>query len=166
MKGRSEKLKKFYRLEVINTINLSGQISVMLASDSQFFLYGIYNIIKSRSDNIKVTTEVSKQNIKRCLIEVKPQFLLLDNRLFRLNVHNLLSFILKNCPGTKVILLSCCTQYESNLPNTIYINRDTNSSEVLGIINRETSCKDEENGAKKSSGRDFLTYSKRRQLHV
>jgi DNA-binding NarL/FixJ family response regulator len=153
IKPRSKNLKKVHLLEVINRINPGGLIQVMLASSSQFFSDGISNIIKSRTDNIKVITEVSKRNIKSRLVETKPQFLLLDNRSFRLNVHNLIRFILEKSPETKVILLSGCSEYEHSFHEVIYINKETSSSELISIINRESLSKGIENGAKKSSVR-------------
>jgi hypothetical protein len=143
IKRKSKNLRKVHLLKAISAIGPDELIQVMLASPSQFFSNGISNIIKSRTDYIKVTTGVSKHNIKRRLMETKPQFLLLDSRSCRLNLDNLLSFIAERSLNTKVILLSCCAEYESNSSNVIYINRETNSSELIGIINREILYKDE-----------------------
>ena len=137
IKRRSENFKKIYGVEVIKTVNTQGQIRAMVSSNSQLFLHGISSIIQGKIGNIKVITEASEQNIESSLIETKPQFLLLDNRSFRLNVHNLLSFIAEKGLDTKVILLSGYTEFGSNLSNVIYLNRETSSAELISIINRE-----------------------------
>lgn len=150
IKRKSKNPRKVHLLKVISSINPDELIQVMLASSSQFFSNGISNIIKSRTDYIKVTTGVSKHNIKRRLMETKPQFLLLDNRSFRFDVHNLLSFIAEKSLNTKVILLSGYAEHEYTLANVMYLNRESNSSEVISIINLESLSKGAENGAKKS----------------
>ena len=150
IKLRSENFKKIYGVEVIKTVNTQGQIRAMVSSNSQLFLDGISSIIQGKIGNLKVITEASGQNIESSLIETKPQFLLLDNRSFRLNINNLLSFIAENGLDTKVILLSRYTEYGSNLFNIIYLNRETSSAELISIINRESLNRDNEDGAKRS----------------
>jgi DNA-binding NarL/FixJ family response regulator len=72
--------------------------------------------------------------VQRSLDKMKPEFLFLDNRTPNLDIHKLLDFISKKGLETKVILFSDEPSPAFNLSNMIYINKETDSSELIKII--------------------------------
>lgn len=71
----------------------SGQIQMSLASGSGFFLQGIRNILRNE-DSITILSEASNvKEVEKCLVEIKPDFLFLDNRAIKLTIKKLLNLI-------------------------------------------------------------------------
>jgi RNA polymerase sigma factor (sigma-70 family) len=105
-----------------------------LVSRSNLFLEGVYKLLESQSD-IKIATEtLNPREIKKYLTEIKPEFLFLDNRAIKLNIHRLSDSIAESNPDTKVILFGNHTENETNSPNVIFISDRTSSSELIQTL--------------------------------
>jgi DNA-binding NarL/FixJ family response regulator len=110
---------------------------IVLASGSKFFLDGIQKTLENES-HIEISGVTSDPNeVRRQVIQIKPNFLFLDNRTFQLNIHSLLTLITKKSSKTRVILFRTHSQDELDFPNLIYLTRETNYSQLTQIILRE-----------------------------
>ena len=120
----------------------NNPIQMALASRSQFFLQGIKRILQDEGD-IKIVAEViDLTGVKKCIKEIKPDFLFIDNRTPELNIQDQLnSLINKNCT-TRFILFDTYRGEKHFSPNIVYISREAGSKELIEIV-RKKSPKDE-----------------------
>jgi DNA-binding NarL/FixJ family response regulator len=107
---------------------------IVLASGSRLLLEGMRKILESGT-GLKVVAEVfNSREVQKSLDKMRPEFLFLDNRTPDLDIHKLLDFMNKKGHETKVILFGN-EPSESFCPsNVIYINKETDSSELIKII--------------------------------
>lgn len=117
-----------------NLIRLNRPIQIVLASGSKLFLEGLQRVLENSGDMKIVAHASSPEEVERCLTNVKPKVLLLDNRALELSVQKLSNLIAKGSPDTKVILFGDHFEGESAIHNAIYVNKDTDSSELIHII--------------------------------
>lgn len=117
------------------------KIKMILGSDSKFFLGGIRKILES-AGNIQMLAEASEcKEIEKCLVEIKPAFLFLDNRMLKLDITKLLCLINEKSLSTKIIVLDD-QEYRAPTPlNLIHITKETNSSKLIEIIKGKTANK-------------------------
>ncbi len=117
-----------------------------LASGSGFFLQGIRNILRNE-DSITILSEASNvKEVEKCLVEIKPDFLFLDNRAIKLTIKKLLNLISKKSPGVRVILFDNNgeglhkpqSKNKANSSDIIYLNKEINSSKLIEIIKTQT----------------------------
>jgi DNA-binding NarL/FixJ family response regulator len=107
----------------MGTTNWSGgqlnkSIRIVLASRSKPFLEGTRKILENEGV-IKVIAEASNQEaIGKYLAETKPNFLFLDNRILKLDIHKLYDLINKRSPDTRVIVFDSHT--ETDVLDLIY----------------------------------------------
>ena len=107
---------------------------MVLASNSSLFLDGMGRIIENEG-NIKVAALASNpKEIEKCLTEIKPGFLFLDNTTLDFDIDKLLNIIKKKSPGTRVILFSDQGQDRPTSPNITYITKKINSTDLISII--------------------------------
>ncbi len=107
---------------------------IVLASGSRLLMEGMRKIIESGT-NLEVVAEVfNSREVKRSLDKMKPEFLFLDNRTPNLDINKLLDFMNKKGLETKVILFGDEPSQSFSLSNVIYINKETDSSELIKII--------------------------------
>src|SRR5919198_4091075 len=99
-----------------------------MVSRSMLFLEVVHKLLEDEL-NIKVITEaLNPREIKECLTEIRPEFLFLDSRTIRLNIHRLLNLITEKSPNTKVIVFGNHFENETNPPNVIPVTILTMSS--------------------------------------
>lgn len=115
-------------------MNLEKRFRIVVASSSKLFLDGICKVLEWGCDTKAVAESSDLKEIMRYLNQVKPEFLLLDNRSPNLDLEDLLSSIKGNGLYTKVILFADSIENKLNFPNLIYIRKETTSSELLEIM--------------------------------
>lgn len=130
-------------IKVIDVMYLNGlkfsesmnkPIQIILASNSKLFLEGIGSILEEDND-IKVAAKVSNYDeLATHVAEIKPKFLFLDNRTLDVDIDEILSLVDKEVIDTKVILLGIDNEKRVNFPNVIYLNKETNISELIHAI--------------------------------
>lgn len=121
-------------------ISLYRPIQVVLASGSKLFLEGIQRVLENTGD-IKIAAQASNpEEVESCLTNIKPKVLLLDNRALELNIKKLSNLIAKDSPNTKFILFGDHIEDESAVPNAVYVNKDTDSLELIRIIKTVSGC--------------------------
>jgi len=107
---------------------------MVLASKSKFLVEGIHKILEDRGD-LRIIAEASnREEIKRCVTQIKPDFLFLDNRAFKLNLHSLLGLIIEESPSTKVILLNGRNEESPDYSNLICMDKEAGTSELIKIM--------------------------------
>ncbi len=125
-------------MKLPNGTTINDKIKGVLASDSRFFLGGIRKILESTGD-IQILAEASElSEVEKCLVELKPEFLFLDNRLLKLDITKILSLIVQKRLCLKLILLD---DKEHALPSSagvIKITKETDSSKLIEIIKGKT----------------------------
>ena len=124
----------------MNRGELSGvdkTCQIVLASGSRFFLDGIQKILENEPDMKISGVSSDPDEVRRHIIQIKPNFLFLDNRTLHLNIHSLLNLITEKSSKTRVILFRRRSQDELDFPNLIYLTQETNYSELIEIMRRE-----------------------------
>ena len=113
---------------------MNRPIRVVLVSRSKLFLEGAYKLLE-HENNINIITEaLNSREIKEYITKISPEFIFLDNRSLKLNVHKLLNLIAQRSPNTKIILFSNHIGNEPNSPDVIHISEKTSSSELIQTI--------------------------------
>ena len=88
----------------LKSIRSNNTIKIALASASGFFIQGIRNILRGE-DSVKIAYEASNaKEVEKCLVEIKPDCLFLDNRTIKISNKKLLNLITKEGPNIRVIL--------------------------------------------------------------
>jgi DNA-binding NarL/FixJ family response regulator len=132
--------------------SMNNPIQIILASNSKLFLEGIGSILEEDND-IKVAAKVSNYDeLVTHVTEIRPKFLFLDNRTLDVDINEILSLVDNKVIDTKVILLGIENEKKVNLPNVIYLNKETNSSELIHAIKGTQHKKGE-----CSNGKNILT---------
>jgi len=145
-------------------MSVSEKTEIVLASSSKLFLEGIRRILEGEND-IKIAAEVSNhKDIEKQVLEIKPGFVFIDNRIFNLDVQKLLNLITKKIPQTKVILLDNHSDDEINSPNLICVTKESNSSELINIIKSKN--KDKSLSSKTDEIKDKLTKMESRVIEL
>jgi len=120
---------------------MNQPVQTLLASNSRFFLEGIRKILGNEK-GIKIVAEaLNREEMEKHLISIKPKLLLLDNRALNLDIHELLNLTSKNGLDVKVIVLGKNVEEQPTLPNVLFINRETNSSELIKAMKETRSNK-------------------------
>lgn len=115
-------------------MELNKCIQMVLASNSLLFMDGMSRIIGNEG-NIKIAAQASDpKEVEKCIVEIKPGFLFLDNTTLDLNVNRLLNIIKKRSPNTRVILFGDQDQDRPVSSNITYITKKINSTELINII--------------------------------
>lgn len=132
----------------------NNPIQMALASRSQFFLQGIKRILEDES-GIKIVAEVfDLTGVKKCIKEIKPDFLFIDNRTSELNLQDQLnSLINRNCT-TRVILFDTYKGEKPFSPNIVYISREAGSKELIESVRKNSPSNQGAPDRKDYSGRD------------
>lgn len=117
-------------------MNLNETIKILLASDSKLFLEGIHRILEGESNIKTILKATSRKEIEKYCDEIKPEFVIIDNRILQLNIPKLLKFVNNKSSHTKVIILND-QEDDLSFPNAIFISKETNYSELLSIIKGE-----------------------------
>lgn len=114
----------------------NNPIQMALASGSKFFLQGIRRILEDEG-SIKIVAEAfDLTGVKKCIKEIRPDFLFIDNRTLDLNIQSQLHFSDdKNC-STKVIVFDTSRREKPFPPNIVYISSEANSEELIEIVRR------------------------------
>jgi chemotaxis response regulator CheB len=107
---------------------------MVLASKSRFLVEGIQRSLLDRCGLRIVGEAFTRQELKRYITQLKPDFLFLDNRAFGLNLHSLLGLITGKSPSTKVILLNGQNRESPDYSNLICIGKEAGTSELIRII--------------------------------
>lgn len=117
---------------------------MVLASNSKLFLDGMARIIENEG-NIKITGQASDpKEVEKCLVEIKPKFLFLDNTTLEMDIGKLLKIIKKKSPDTGIILFGDQSQDGPISPNVTFITKKINSTDLINIItnlNKGSLCK-------------------------
>jgi DNA-binding NarL/FixJ family response regulator len=119
-------------------MNPNEPIKIMLASSSKLFIEGLRRILAGEKE-IEIVAEVSNPNdIQKYALELKPQFLFIDNRMLDLDIQKLLSLIIKKVPDVYFIVMNNQSEYlpELDLTNITYVTKETDSSELIKMIKR------------------------------
>ena len=117
----------------INFIDLNQPINILLASNSKFFLEGIRKVL-NKEKNMKIAGEaLNREEIEKILEEIKPDILLIDNRVLRLNAHEILDLMNSK---TKLILISNYNRDVFNLPCITFLTKETDSRNLIQIIRK------------------------------
>lgn len=115
-------------------MELNKCIQMVLASNSLLFIDGMSRIIENEG-NIKIAAQASDpKEVEKCIVEIKPGFLFLDNTTLDLNINRLLNIIKKRSPNTRVILFGDQDQDRPLSSNITYITKKINSTELINII--------------------------------
>lgn len=85
-------------------VESSAPIKIMLVSGSRLFLEGVRRILEDEG-NIKVTEASSCREAVEGINEVEFDFLFIDSSTLNLDTGDILDWINKKRPNTKVILL-------------------------------------------------------------
>lgn len=109
-------------------------IQMVLASNSTLFLDGMGRIIENEG-NINIAAQaLDPTEVEKCILEIKPGFLFLDNTTLDLNIKKLLNIIKKKSPDTRIILFGDQSQDKLTSPNVTYIPKNINSTDLIHII--------------------------------
>lgn len=109
-------------------------IQMVLVSNSSLFIDGMSRIIDNEG-NIKIAAQASdSKEVEKCLAQIKPSFLFLDNTALDLDINRLLSIIKKKSPNTRIILFGDQNQDGPISPNITYISKKINSADLISII--------------------------------
>ncbi len=115
-------------------MELNKCIQMVLASNSLLFIDGMSRIIENEG-NINIAAQASDpKEVEKCIVEIKPGFLFLDNTTLDLNINRLLNIIKKRSPNTRVILFGDQDQDRPLSSNITYITKKINSTELINII--------------------------------
>lgn len=115
-------------------MELTECIQIVLASNSKLFLDGMARILEYEG-NIKIASQASDlKEVEKCLAEMKPRFIFLDNTTLDLDTDHLLNIIKKKNPETRIILFGNQEQVTTTSPNLTYITKNINSSDLINII--------------------------------
>lgn len=134
----------------LQSMKLNRTIQIDLASGSGFFLEGIRNVLRE-VDSVKIVYEASNaKEIEKCLVEMRPDCLFLDNRAINMSIRRLLSLITKKSPGIRVVLFGnnvkdihellrqssgkAQSNDENKSSNIICLTKETNSSQLIELI--------------------------------
>ncbi len=112
-------------------VESSAPIKIMLVSGSRLFLEGVRRILEDEG-NIKVTEASSCREAVEGINEVEFDFLFIDSSTLNLDTGDILDWINKKRPNTKVILLGNKDRIDN--PGVICIAKETGSSELIYII--------------------------------
>ena len=117
------------------------KIRMILASDSNFFIGGMRKILQSTGE-IRILAEASEYGeIEKSLARIKPEFLFVDNRMFKLDITKLLFLKNGRSPSTKIIVLDDKEERACTALNLFYITKETNSSKLMEIIRDKSPSK-------------------------
>jgi DNA-binding NarL/FixJ family response regulator len=119
-------------------MNSNEPIKILLASSSKLFIEGIRRILVGEKE-IEIVAEVSNPNdIQKYSLDLKPQFLFIDNRMLSLDIQKLLSLVSKRIPDVYFIVMNNQSDYlpELDLTNVTYVTKEMDSSELIKIIKR------------------------------
>jgi len=119
-------------------MNPNETIKIVLASSSRLFIEGMRRILAGEKE-IEIVAEVSNpSDIQKYALELKPQFLFIDNRMLSMNIQKLLSFIGKKAPDVYFIVMNNQNEYlhELDLTNITYVTKEMDSTELIKIIKK------------------------------
>ncbi len=119
-------------------MNSNKTIKIVLASSSRLFIEGIRRILAGEKE-IEIVAEVSNPNdIQEYTLELKPEFLFIDNRMLSMDIQKLLSLISKKVPDVYFIVMNNQGEYppELDLTNITYVTKEMDSSELIRIIKK------------------------------
>jgi DNA-binding NarL/FixJ family response regulator len=119
-----------------------GPIEVALWSGSGLFIERIRNILSEVVWARIVYESSNAKAIEKCLVQLRPDCLLLDSGTINISFIKLLNLITEKSPDTRVIIFSSdenwrrISQFQSkvNSSNIICLAKETGSSEVIQII--------------------------------
>ncbi|HWP93356.1 MAG TPA: response regulator transcription factor [Thermodesulfobacteriota bacterium] len=132
----------------------NNPIQIALASRSQFFLQGIKRILQDEGD-IKIVAEViDSKEVKKCIKEIKPDFIFIDNRTPEFSIQDQLnSLINKNCT-TRFILFDTYRGEKHFSRNIVYISREAGSKELIESVRKNSRSNEGAQDRKDYSGHD------------
>lgn len=107
---------------------------MVLASNSKLFLDGMARIMENEG-NIKIAGQASDpKEVEKCLVEIKPKFLFLDNTTLEMDIGKLLKIIKKKSPDTGILLFGDQGLDGPISPNVTFITKKINSAHLITII--------------------------------
>ncbi|HWP92532.1 MAG TPA: response regulator transcription factor [Thermodesulfobacteriota bacterium] len=119
-------------------MNSKETIKIVLASSSRLFIEGIRRILAGEKE-IEIVAEVSNpDDIQKYTLELKPEFLFIDNRMLSMDIQKLLSLISKKLPDVYFIVMNNQSEYppELDLTNITYVTKEMDSSDLIKIIKK------------------------------
>ena len=110
---------------------------ILLASGSRLFLDGIHRILDDEGDIETVVEATNHKEIVTIVNEIKPEFILIDNRILSLDIAKISESINKSSPQTKIIIMNDPKETVQDFVNVIFADKYTNYKDLLQIIKGE-----------------------------
>jgi DNA-binding NarL/FixJ family response regulator len=110
---------------------------ILLASGSRLFLDGIHRILDDEGDIETVVEATNHKEIVTIVNEIKPEFILIDNRILSLDIAKISESINKSSPQTKIIIMNDPKEDVQDFVNIMYADKYTNYKDLLQIIKGE-----------------------------
>lgn len=107
---------------------------MVLASSSTLFLDGMGRIIENESSINIAAKALDPKEVEKCIADIKPGFLFLDNSTLYLDIKKLLNIVKKKSPDTRIILFGDQRQDKLTFPNVTYIPKNINSTDLINIM--------------------------------
>ena len=119
-------------------MKFTGKTVVLMVSSSQFLLEGISHIIKVKKDDIEIVTKTLDGTIEEFIAQTNPQLVFIDNRTSEIDNKELLNSIRRTNADIKFILFNDERGgKENDSSNVIFITRESDSFELLNIMNNQ-----------------------------
>jgi DNA-binding NarL/FixJ family response regulator len=110
---------------------------ILLASGSRLFLDGIHRILDDEGNFERIVEASQFKEILNIVNEIKPEFILIDNRILSLDIAKLSKSINKSSPQTKIIIMNDPKEDVQDFVNIMYADKYTNYKDLLQIIKGE-----------------------------
>ena len=110
---------------------------ILLASGSRLFLEGARKILDDEGNFERIVEASQFKEILNIVNEIKPEFILIDNRILSLDIAKLSKSINKSSPQTKIIIMNDPKETVQDFVNVIFADKYTNYKDLLQIIKGE-----------------------------
>jgi len=115
-------------------MELKECVQIVLASNSRLFLDGMTRILEDEGHIHIASQALDPKEVEKCLAEIKPRFLFLDNTTLDLDIDKILKIIKKKSPETGIILFGNQGECEPTPLNVTYITKTINSADLINTI--------------------------------
>ncbi len=113
-------------------------IKILLASGSRLFLEGVRKILDDEGDIERIVEAEQHKEIVNIAHEIKPDFILIDNRMLGLDIAKLSKSINKSSPQTKIMIMDGPKEDVQDFANIMYLSKYSNYEDLLQIIRGES----------------------------
>jgi DNA-binding NarL/FixJ family response regulator len=120
---------------------------ILLASGSRLFLEGVRKILDDEGIFERVIDATQYKEIVNIAKEVKPAYILIDNRMLSLDIPKLSQSIKKNSPQTKIIIMNDSKEVAREFANVIHASKYTNYQDLLQILKGHSNQEERISGA-------------------